>query len=148
MGAWVSHGAWSGSYSSFNRWRTQVASAAGYWVLPIPKFSEGESGDSRLTWHYPFIIIDWGHIEPKQLQGEWDETPADPLMVLIAHSDCSGVLYPEQAVPLADRLEELLSVVENEGEEIRGVMNAKSLTEKFIRGLRLAVEKNEFLEFN
>lgn len=35
-----------------------MASIVGYWVLSVPEFSKGESGDSRLTWHYPFTIID------------------------------------------------------------------------------------------
>lgn len=138
MGLDTSHDAWHGAYSAFSRWRDVVARSAGYQVARI----EGEMFKS--------IQIDWGHIEPKNYQGEWDETPADALIVLIAHSDCDGVIHPEQAAPLADRLEELLPLIPDEegGGHIAMVGGYREATKRFIAGLRRAVEAGEDLDFH
>ena len=60
----------------------------------------------------------------------------DPLMYLLIHSDCDGVIKPEHGAPLADRLEELLPFVED-----------KQRTEQFIAGLREAAQADEDVEF-
>ena len=48
MGLDVSHGCWGGAYSRLSRWRTALADVAGYWVLPFPNLSAGETVDPRL----------------------------------------------------------------------------------------------------
>ncbi len=137
MGLDTTHDAWHGAYSAFSRWRDTLAKAAGYWVAPI-KFDDGITRDT--------IIIDWGHVTPANNMGEWDETPADPLVVLITHSDCEGAIHPEQAGPLADRLEELLPALE--GKDGGGhIGNYVDKTQTFIDGLRAAVEAGEPVEF-
>lgn len=151
MGLDCSHDAWSGAYSAFNRWRDQVARAAGYAIWPVIyddcKLSNG-SGFGRDT-----IMIDWGHVTEENLMGVWAETPTDPLIVLIAHSDCDGDIHPAQAVPLADRLEGLLPELDAIEAEVAsmGHMAARGglrgCTEKFITGLREAAAANEPLEF-
>lgn len=138
MGLDTTHEAWHGAYSAFTRWRNQVAMAAGYDVAEV-KYED----------HYMsnLVLIDWGHISPEQIQGEWETTPADPLMVLIAHSDCDGVIHPAQAGPLADRLEELLPLLP-EGDAPGHVRNWRDKTRAFIDGLRLAVANDEDLGFH
>jgi hypothetical protein len=42
--------------------------------------------------------------DPAHVHGIWFRTPAEPLMVLMAHSDCSGYILPMQAGAIADRL--------------------------------------------
>ena len=98
MGLHVSHGTWEGAYSAFTRWRNRLAEVAGYWVCKIDYDNDGKCYDPEVP------IIDWGHVTRDQLLGEWAETPDDPLIVLIAHADDDGVIHPEQAGPLADRL--------------------------------------------
>lgn len=137
MGLDTSHDCWHGAYSAFSRWRDQLARTAGY---EIAKVDTGTFGP-RDT-----ILIDWGHIAEKNYMGEWDETPADPLIVLIAHSDCDGVIHPEQAAPLADRLAELLPLLP-EGDAPGHVRNWRTTTQRFIDGLRAAVEAGEDVEF-
>jgi hypothetical protein len=140
MGLDTTHEAWHGAYSAFTRWRNQVATAAGYEVAKI--------GDPNDYGYRPeTALIDWGHITQAHVAGEWDATPADPLLVLIVHSDCDGVIHPAQAGPLADRLEELLPLLP-EGDGGGHIGDWQGKTRRFIDGLRLAVASGEDLEFH
>jgi hypothetical protein len=75
-----------------------------------------------------------------------DGTP-DPLIVLLAHSDCEGEIQEDFCGPLADRLEELLPLL---GEEDGGghIGSYTTKTEQFIRGLRAAAEAGEPVGFH
>lgn len=137
MGLDTSHDCWHGAYSAFTRWRNKLAEVAGY---EIAKVDTGDLG-MRDT-----ILIDWGHVTPLQLQGEWAETPADPLLVLIAHSDCDGFIYPAQAGPLANRLAELLPLLPDE-DSGGHIGRWRDKTQRFIDGLRGAAEAGEDVEF-
>lgn len=139
MGLDTTHEAWHGAYSAFTRWRNQVARTAGYEVAKVTYDGTGYGSDT--------VLIDWGHITQTQIDGEWDATPADPLLVLIAHSDCDGVIHPAQAGPLADRLEELLPLLP-EGDGGGHIGDWRDKTRRFIDGLRLAVKHGEDLEFH
>lgn len=141
MGLDTSHDAWHGAYSAFTRWRNKLAEVAGYGLQePTP-----EERAQSFVGKYP--AIDWDRIVPKNFEGEWDETPTDALIVLIAHSDCDGVLHPAQAGPLADRLAELLPLLpEGEGGGHIGDWHTK--TQKFIDGLRAAVASGEDVDFH
>lgn len=90
-------------------------------------------------------LLHWGAVTNEQVYGEWAETPDDPLIVLLVHSDCEGEIHPEQAGPLADRLEALLPEIHGEGGGHIGNYRAK--TEAFIAGLRAAVAAGEPMEF-
>jgi hypothetical protein len=136
MGLDTSHDCWSGAYSAFNRWRNKVAEVAGYEIAKIPT----EIGASDT------VLIDWGHVTPRQLDGDWDETPADPLLVLIAHSDCDGRIRARDAGPLAERLAELLPLMPDE-EAPGHVRHWRTATQRFINGLRDAHRAGEDVEF-
>ena len=133
MGLDTTHDAWSGAYSAFSRWRNMLAEGAGYSVAKI----EGEA--------LPLVLIDWGHVTTENIQGDWAETPADPLLVLIAHSDCDGHIVPRDAVPLADRLDELAPLLPSEG--AGHLRDPREQTRRFARGLRAAAEAGERVEF-
>jgi hypothetical protein len=137
MGLDTSHDCWHGAYSAFSRWRNKIAETAGYAVWNV----QYEGGYSS-----PTAQIDWGHITQANLEGHWDETPADPLLVLLAHSDCDGWIHPAQAKPLADRLEELLPELP-EGEGGGHIRGWRETTQRFIDGLRAAAEAGEDVEF-
>jgi hypothetical protein len=132
MGLDTTHGCWHGAYSGFNRWRESLAKVAGYTVQTIT-WDDGTK--------LPAVLVDYGHLNI-HAEGEWDKTPDDPLLILIVHSDCDGVIHPKQAKPLADRLEELLPLLPT-GE----FFDWKKDTKEFIDGLRLAINKNEDVEF-
>lgn len=137
MGLDTSHDCWHGAYSAFSRWRNKIAEVAGYDVARVQYEDH--------IWH-ELALIDWGHMTPANLQGEWGETPADPLLVLIAHSDCDGVIHPVQAGPLAERLQELLPLLPDE-EGPGHIRHWRGTTQQFIDGLRAAAGANEDVVF-
>lgn len=140
MGLDTSHGCWHGAYSAFMRWRHKIAEVAGYAVWKV-KHDDGMVQDT--------IMMDWGHIirdNPGYLMGEWNTVPADPLVMLFAHQDCEGVIHPEHAGPIADRLEELFPLLDGDGGGHVGDYHAK--TQLFIDGLRLAASKGEPVDFH
>jgi hypothetical protein len=147
MGLDTTHNCWHGAYSAFNRWRDKLAEVAGY--------TFHESVGSHDPIGSVIIDIDWGNIEKTigtDLNGEWPAIPVrpdgtpDPLIILLAHSDCEGELQTEFLEPLADRIEELIPHL---GEEDGGghIGLFKDKTEKFVKGLRLAAKRNEKVEF-
>jgi len=142
MGLDTSHGCWHGAYGAFSRWRDKLAEVAGYALWPVihepDQFGRGYGRDT--------VMIDWGHVTEANLQGEWETTPADPLLVLIAHSDCDGVLRPAQAGPLADRLAELLPLLPDEV-AAGHIGHWHTSTQRFIDGLRAAVAADEEVVF-
>lgn len=153
MGLDTSHDAWHGAYSAFNRWRDKLGEVAGYtYHHDVHDLSDGQIIRSvRMT-----PDIDWGCIEATighDLFGKWPSMPVrpdgtpDPLIVLLAHSDCEGEIQAEFCAPLADRLEELLPAL---GDEEGGghVGSYREATERFIRGLRAAAEEGEPLGFH
>lgn len=142
MGLDCTHGCWHGAYSAFGRWRDKLAAVAGY---TFHKADFRESPD-----------IDWGNIEKtigRDLDGKWPAIPVrpdgtpDPLIILLAHSDCEGELQNNMLTPLADRLEELLPLL---GEEDGGghIGSYREKTETFIKGLRLAAKRGEKVSFH
>lgn len=138
MGLDTTHDCWHGGYSAFSRWREKVAEVAGYLIRPV-KWSENYERNS--------VLLEWHRYqEDKEIMGEWDETPHDPLIVLFAHSDCDGVIHPAQAGPLADALEALLPSLEGDGGGHVG--NYRDTTQRFIDGLRNAVAANEDVGFH
>ena len=137
MGLDTSHDCWHGAYSAFTRWRNKLAEVAGY---EIAKVDTGDMGMQNT------ILIDWGHIVPENLMGDWDTIPADPLILLIAHSDCDGFIHAEHAGPLADRLAELLPLLPDE-DGGGHIGRWRDKTQRFIDGLRSAAEAGEDVEF-
>lgn len=138
MGLDVSHGCWHGGYGAFSRWRDQLAMTAGY------EFAQHE-GEFKA-----FPVVDWekyhADLENGPLMGIWDKTPEDPLLVIIVHSDCDGIIQHAQTKPLADRLAQLLPLLpEGEGGGHIGDWRAK--TQRFIDGLLSAHESGEDVEF-
>jgi len=138
MGLDTSYNCWHGAYGAFTRWRHTIAEAAGYRIWPVT-YGDGTKMDT--------IMLEWHRYrEHKELLGEWDETPHDPLIVLFAHSDCEGVIHPAQAIPLADALEAILPKLDGDGGGHIG--NYREKTQKFIDGLRLAAAKGEDVDFH
>jgi hypothetical protein len=142
MGLDTSHDCWHGAYSAFGHWRRAIAEAAGYRVWPVVH----ESGLK-----YDTIMLEWHRYgADKELMGEWDSTPHDPLIVLFAHSDCEGVIHPAQALPLADALEAILPKIDGDSGSghIAARGGLRACTEKFIVGLRAAGAAGEDVDFH
>jgi hypothetical protein len=57
-------------------------------------------------------VINWRALTDANIEGEWERLPEDPLILLIAHSDCSGSLPVDGLLPLAERLEGLAPLID------------------------------------
>jgi hypothetical protein len=150
MGLDITHDAWSGAYGAFSRWRDALAEAAGYelaWIATGELFEDDRPPVGKWVPTRRIVLIDWGHIHRKNYDGEWDQPPADPLILLIAHSDCDGHLEPEHCALLADRLTELLPSIPEGANGGGHLGNIRATTERFIAGCRVAAEAGERLEF-
>lgn len=143
MGLDTTHDCWHGAYSAFSRWREYLAEVAGYTMHTHPELP-GRTPD-----------IDWGNIERTiglDLFGRWPAVPVRPdgtpdaLIVLLAHSDCEGEIQEDMVGPLADRLEELLPLLEGDGGGHIGSYREK--TQTFIDGLRRAEAAGEAVGFH
>ena len=135
MGLDTSHGCWHGAYSAFARWRRELARAAGYRILE-PSFDS------------PDYDLPWDMFENKNYQGEWDTVPGDdPLLYLLVHSDCDGVIHPEQGVHIARRLESLLPLLD-ESASGGHLTSVRAKTQQFIDGLKAAAAAGEDVEFS
>lgn len=139
MGLDTSHGCWHGAYSAFARWRNKLAEVAGYEIAEV-KFR-----DSMFT--HECALVDYGHISSDETMGDWAQTPADPLLVLIAHSDCDGWIRARDAGPLADRIAELLPLLPDEA-GVGHIRHWRDTTQRFIDGLRAAAEAGEDVVFS
>ena len=133
MGLDTTHDCWHGAYSAFSRWRNKLAEVAGY------SFHIEDAV-------FKTVSVDWGHLQGN-LQGDWDETPSDPLLILIAHSDCDGKIKPKQSKALAARLRELLPLLPD-GDGGGHIGDWKEKTQQFIDGLDLAVQRKEYVRFH
>ncbi len=130
MGLDITYNCWHGAYSAFARWRQEIARAAGYKI------------DDRGGYNLP-----WELFEAKNYFGEWDTVPGDdPLVYLLAHSDCDGVIHPEQGIHIAARLEQLLPLLD-ESKSGGHVYSMRGDTEQFISGLRAAAKASDDVEF-
>ena len=119
----ISHDAFDGLSSEFHDWRCAVAEMAGYTT---------EEDDCGMV----SVSLDWDTITDNNIRGVWAARPADPLLVLLVHSDMKGIIAPADALRLADRLN---------GLPIR--MEWQAATKRFVAGCRLAASNNERMEF-
>jgi hypothetical protein len=133
MGLDTSHDCYHGSYSGFKEFRNKLALAAGYKL----------KSELNLIGHIStYIDVDWTQFERENFNGVWKRTWEDPLMYLIAHSDCEGNIEPKEGKPLSARLKEILPLVNKDDIYFVSALN------RFITGLDLAASKNENVEFN
>src|SRR5204862_6287808 len=94
------------------------------------------------------VDLDWEVFEDENYQGEWGFVPGDdPLLYLIVHSDCDGVIHPQQGIHIARRLEQLLPFLD--GTEAIGHIrpHMRGKTQQFIDGLKAAAAAGEDVEF-
>ena len=127
--------AWSGAYSAFNRWRNQVAEAAGYTM------TEMDIGWTKVM--VPLISEeDYARYTGDIVYGDWAGViPSDPLHYLFLHSDAEGMLTQGACAALGERLLEILPKfpVENDW--------AIAKTQKFADGCFECVRQNVDMQF-
>lgn len=137
MGLDTTHDCWHGSYGNFTRWRDVLAEAAGYELVEVKQDWMISNRIKGLNYDIP---------EERYMGRGWKkEIPAveghdpDPMLLLILHSDCDGVIKPKHLKPIADRLCELLPKIDDEYMADR--------TRRFIAGLREAHDAGEQVMF-
>ena len=129
MGLATTFDTFKGSYTTFHRWRNYIAEIAGYMVSEIPDYYP----DTEIP------VIDWGHITEENLMGDWEKIPEDPLIILIAHHDYKGYLFPNYNLLIAQRLESLLDKIICD--------EMKNITCLFIMGLYASVQNETRIRF-
>ncbi len=87
MGLDTTHGAWSGAYSSFNRFREELAKAIGFNLKEFEGFGGSRSFDE----------IDNG------------------IRWLLDHSDCDGDIAPDKCKLIADAIWDILPDLDDTG---------------------------------
>lgn len=133
MGLDTSHDCWHGAYSAFSRWRYELARVAGY-----------KADEQQRDYELP-----WDMFEDKNYQGEWDSPPGDdPLLYLLVHSDCDGVIHPEHGIHIAARLEQLLPLLDDSEAQGHIWPSMRGKTQQFIDGLREAAKAGEDVDFH
>ena len=151
MGLNISHNTFDGAYSAFMRYRQKLAEVMG---LPPLDLMEGfYSTDSNnplvlLNYRYPNgDELDMAHLRRifKHMPIKWECLKPNPLHELLHHSDCDGYINWKSCSKMADELEKLLPLLDEDGGGHIG--NYKETTEKFIKGLRLAYSNKEKLLF-
>jgi hypothetical protein len=91
-----------GTPTQFAKMRAELARAAG---IPLTRLHiTSEDGDD-VAIEVP--DLDQFDIEEKNIYGEWDELPEEPLLVLLAHSDETGTIPDDAIMPLVRRLTEV-----------------------------------------
>ena len=135
MGLKTSHGCWDGDFIGFNMFRRQLAELANYYVH-----------DGTAMWD-----LDRRNLPPEASSGNWPEPPLDPLMVLLIHSDCDGVIRAEHTAPLAGRIAQLLTRIPPEQfdtlKRINGWTRLRRQAEQFMDGLWAAHNAGEDVVF-
>jgi hypothetical protein len=129
MGLDISHGAFSAPYSNFARFRRTLWEAAG---IELVDSQERPGERVPALWYDERFTID-------NYMGEWELLPEDPLVALIVHSDCDGILPSAVLSFLAHRIEELVPKIDDEYQREQAT--------EFIEGCRAAADAGEDLEF-
>jgi hypothetical protein len=129
MGLDTTHNAWHGPYSSFNRFRHELAKRIGI----------------NLVEYNGYSVLSGDHI-PDDSELKDLESIDHPLMDLFNHSDCDGELTPKQCLLIAKGLEDVIlkSPIPTTPEEDGFIERCM----QFRDGCMLAVTKQENLEFH
>jgi len=131
MGLDTSHDCWHGAYSAFRSLRNAVADAAG-WPMNADRSD---------------YLLPLDELTDANFAGDWDHVPGDdPLIVFLAHSDCDGVIHPEQGVHVAKRLREIAPKLPDEGGG--HIWSMRGCTLKFAAGIERAAEAGEDVDFH
>lgn len=126
---------WDGPYGGFMNWRNTIALAAGYSI-------EEDTSEEGIT--LPCPVLDWDSITSDNMQGDWESIPEDPLVILLAHHDHEGHLYPEHAALIADRLEAVAPGLKHIRHDMYWM---ETRTQKAIAALRSAARDHEVMKF-
>lgn len=115
MGLDTSHNAYHGPYSSFMDFRKSLASHLGFNLLDM----EGFGGSKK-----------------------WDGK--DDVQILLSHSDCDGIITPDDCLRLSVRLDQILETLEPSD----SWFSLYHFVKKFSDGCKLAYSRQEDIDFH
>ncbi len=152
MGLDTTHDAWSGAYSAFHRWRSEVARLKG---LPPLELMQGFYEANNVTGD-PLYAMTLGLEDEislscrrrlqEQLPISWECLKDDPIHYLLFHSDCDGKIEWWFCKDIAESLEAVIPLMDGEGGGRIGNWEAK--TQAFVDGLLVAYYNYEHLGFH
>lgn len=134
MGLDVDYGAWHGAYSAFARFREKIAQVINIPLNEMEGFCRSEAGqymESENKDKPPF---------------PWNRYKDDPIIFLLDHSDCDGEIERQHLLPLADRLDEIRTLTNDEDLGGHCGQFHKCLLD-FAQGCRGAYKNNDNLNF-
>lgn len=141
MGLDTSHGCWHGPYVSFDEFRKEIARLAGMPPLGLMEgFWQEDEGQ--------MYIKDWPALWKASLPIPWESLKPDPLHILLNHSDCEGKIRWEDALPIANRLDAICRKVKEPTYFKHGTSCLKDKIRQFSKGLKLAAERKEDIDFD
>lgn len=130
-----------GDPMEFLNWRLLLARAAGFGVI----------GWEHEEVTYLLPALDYETLTFENSLGIWDIDPEDVLIVLLAHSDEEGAIYPMHLAPLAERIEMLIPELVNFSSHDEGSPHQLAevlTTERFVKGLRGALASERAVTFH
>lgn len=139
MGLDTTHNAFHGSYIAFNCFRKAVAAAAGGSYPPHdPSLRDANGKPLRDDmWYFDNDIT------------SREKNPG--LAIFLSHSDCDGFLTPSECQIIADEIEALLPIIDEQDIYTSDPKISRGWTSntarKWINGCRLAARKQENLYF-
>jgi hypothetical protein len=141
MGLSVSHGAYSGPYGVFGRFREAIAGAAN---IPLP-IMDGFYDDALDLFNANDCRLSRAMVRCIPLQ--WTTLAPDPIHALLNHSDCDGYIEHASLLPLAVRLEQLADLMRKTSGR-HDVRDYVPYAEAFAAGCRRAHAAGEPLLFS
>lgn len=132
MGLNISHGAFDGGYSRFNRLRKGIMQSIGG---SFPPHSNDSLSEYRWYWR-----------SDGEIDGEYNRENYDGLYVLMCHSDCDGEIELDDVKLIKRDLEKILPLIKNY-EEKNGTVHLVKDTQRFIIGCKNAIDEGSPLIF-
>ena len=126
-----------GSYTGFALLRADIAAACGYPTARV---------DKNIAYYKMDLKALGLNLDHKTMFGHWSEPPEDAIIPLLLHYDNEGILDPEIAGPMAERIEEALEGIPDTDTMIPG-RRPRSMAQEFASGLREAAESGRPMEF-
>lgn len=153
MGLDISHDAFHGAYSAFNRFRQCVAEAMGGSYPPHYQYGpNGEVFPQRPESEFSPLMLKPDLKESDWYWGDGYRPATHPgLFEFFAHSDCDGEISPATCASLAAEMEELLPKIEALGWIAGGHIERgggyAAVARRFIAGCRAAAASGEPMTF-
>lgn len=132
MGLDTTHGAWNGPCNYFNCFRRWLANQIGidlYDYIGFGKFVKTEGG---------IEYVETGFNDLKSIKHD--------IQPLLDHSDCDGLLTPEECQRVANGLKDIID--RTQGDPSIEAREYRLLAIRFKNGCLLAAKKKENLEFH